>query len=72
MKDGCFLVEFLPELKKSNAKYIFDIILMAENAGLELYTKVSWFKAEIRNGKLVNSRANAIEMNEFFCEKAII
>ena len=56
--EGGFCVEFLPELKESNWKYLNSILTMAEKAGLNLYAKVPWYKAEIKNGHLVDRSAN--------------
>ncbi|MEK2647418.1 DNA methyltransferase [Bdellovibrio sp. BCCA] len=56
--EGCFLVEFLPEMKDGNADYISNIIQMAKGAGLRLYARVPWYKAEVRNGKLIDHSAN--------------
>lgn len=46
LKDGCFLVEFLPEENAENYKYIFQIKEMAEKAGLEYFTTVPWKKGD--------------------------
>nr|BFD64813.1 hypothetical protein BdHM001_34940 [Bdellovibrio sp. HM001] len=55
---GGFLVEFLPELKEGNSRYISSILTMAHNSGFQLYCKVPWFKARVHEGKLVNMSAN--------------
>lgn len=57
LKDGSFLVEFLPELKETNMDYLAGILLNAKEAGFNFYCKVPWYKAEIRNGKLVDGSA---------------
>lgn len=46
LKDGCFLVEFLPEENSDNYKYIYQIKEMAEKAGLEYYSTVPWKKGD--------------------------
>lgn len=57
LRDGGFLVEFLPEMKETNFHYISRILLMAEIAGFKFYAKVPWYKAEERNGKLIDYSA---------------
>ncbi|MGF6375045.1 DNA modification methylase [Clostridiales Family XIII bacterium PM5-7] len=44
LKDGCFLVEFLPEESSTNFDYLYEIKKMAQSAGFEYYTKVPWKK----------------------------
>jgi len=44
LKDGCFLVEFLPEESSTNFDYIYQIKKMAEAAGFKYYAKVPWKK----------------------------
>lgn len=57
LKDGGFLVEFMPEMKEGNWEYHFKLLNLAKEAGLKLYTKVSWYKAEIRDGQLIDHSA---------------
>ncbi len=57
LKDGCFLIEFLPETKETNWEYIQNILLMAKKAGFNLYCKTTWYKAELRDGKLIDHSA---------------
>jgi len=57
LKDGAFLVEFLPEMKETNLEYLMGVLQDARSAGFNFYCKVSWFKAEIRDGKLVDGSA---------------
>jgi DNA modification methylase len=57
LKAGAFLVEFLPEMKGDNVDYIFEVINMARKAGFKFYTKVPWYKAEVRDGRLVDGSA---------------
>lgn len=57
LKDGSFLVEFLPEMKETNLDYIMDILTLAKKAGFNFYAKIPWYKAEIRDGKLVDGSA---------------
>lgn len=45
LKDGGYLVEFLPTESFSNYKYLYDIKQMAEKAGFEYYAKLMWMKA---------------------------
>lgn len=44
LKDGCFLVEFLPAENESNFNYLYEIKKMAEEAGFLYYSKVAWKK----------------------------
>ena len=44
LKDGCFLVEFLPEENANNFEYLYQIKMMAKKVGLEYYTKIAWVK----------------------------
>lgn len=44
LKDGCFLVEFVPEENANNFEYLYMIKKMAQKKGLEYYSKVSWIK----------------------------
>ena len=46
LKDGCYLVEFLPEENGDNYKYIYEIKEMAAKAGLEYYASVDWKKGD--------------------------
>ncbi len=46
LKDGCFLIEFLPEESAENFDYIYEIKKMAENAGFKYYAKVPWKKGD--------------------------
>ena len=46
LKDGCFLVEFLPEESADNYEYIYSIKEMARKAGFEYYAKVPWKKGD--------------------------
>ena len=46
LKDGCFLVEFLPEESALNYEYLYQIKKMAEAAGLKYYAKVAWKKGD--------------------------
>lgn len=57
LTNGAFLIEFLPEMKRGNFEYLNRILSMAKNAGLELYAKIPWYKAEIRDGKLIDHSA---------------
>jgi site-specific DNA-methyltransferase (adenine-specific) len=44
LKDGCFLVEFLPEESSTNFDYVYQIKKMAEAAGFKYYAQVPWKK----------------------------
>lgn len=44
LKDGCFLVEFIPEESATNYEYLYEIKQMAEKAGFKYYAKVPWKK----------------------------
>ena len=44
LKEGCFLAEFLPAENASNYEYLYQLKKMAEEAGLQYYTKVAWVK----------------------------
>lgn len=46
LKQGCFLVEFLPEESSTNYEYIYQIKSFAKNAGFEYYAKVAWIKGD--------------------------
>lgn len=46
LKDGCFLVEFLPEESALNYEYLYEIKKMAEAAGFKYYAKVPWKKGD--------------------------
>lgn len=46
LKDGSFLVEFLPEESALNYEYIYKIKKMAEAAGFKYYAKVPWKKGD--------------------------
>ena len=44
LKDGCFLVEFLPAENENNFRYLYKIKDFAEQSGLFYYSKVTWKK----------------------------
>lgn len=44
LKDGAFLVEFLPEENEDNMEYLYNIKKMAKDAGFRYYSKVQWTK----------------------------
>lgn len=46
LKQGCFLVEFLPAENESNYRYLYQIKELARQCGLEYYSKVSWKKGK--------------------------
>ena len=46
LKDGSFLVEFLPEESALNFEYLYKIKKMAEAAGFKYYAKVPWKKGD--------------------------
>ncbi len=45
LKDGCFLVEFLPVMSSTNWEYIEEIMHMAKEAGFQFYTQCIWRNA---------------------------
>ncbi len=45
LKDGCFLVEFLPIMSSTNWEYIEEIMHMAKDAGFQFYTQCIWRNA---------------------------
>lgn len=44
LKEGAFLVEFLPEESEVNYEYLYEIKKMAKESGLKYFAKVSWVK----------------------------
>lgn len=44
MKDGCFLVEFLPAENANNFEYLYQLKSMALKSGFRYYAKTSWTK----------------------------
>ena len=44
LKEGAFLVEFLPEESELNYDYLYEIKKMAQENGLKYFAKVSWIK----------------------------
>ena len=46
LKDGAFLVEFLPEESEINYKYLFEIKDMAIKSGFKYFAKVPWKKGD--------------------------
>jgi len=44
LKEGAFLVEFLPEESEVNYEYLYKIKKMAKENGLNYFAKVSWVK----------------------------
>ena len=46
LKDGAFLVEFLPEESELNYKYLYEIKEMAIQSGFKYFAKVPWKKGE--------------------------
>ena len=44
LKDGAFLVEFLPEESEVNYEYLYEIKKMAKENGLKYFAKVPWKK----------------------------
>ena len=44
LKDGAFLVEFLPEESEVNFDYLYEIKKMAQNNGFKYFAKVPWKK----------------------------
>jgi len=48
LKEGCFLVEFLPEESEINYEYIYNIKQMAKEQGFKYYAKVPWIKGDFK------------------------
>ena len=46
LKEGSFLVEFLPEENATNFDYLYEIKKMAEKSGFKYYSKVPWKKGD--------------------------
>ena len=46
LKDGCFIVEFLPEESEINYEYLYEIKQMAKKSGLKYFAKVPWIKGK--------------------------
>lgn len=44
LKDGAFLVEFLPEESEVNFNYLYEIKKMAQDNGFKYFAKVAWKK----------------------------
>lgn len=44
LKEGAFLVEFLPEESEVNFDYLYEIKKMAEKSGFKYFAKVAWKK----------------------------
>lgn len=44
LKEGCFLVEVIPEENSNNYQYLYELKQMAEEVGLQYYSKVPWKK----------------------------
>ena len=44
LKEGAFLVEFLPEESAVNFEYLYEIKKMAQDNGLKYFAKVAWVK----------------------------
>lgn len=44
LKEGAFLVEFLPEESQVNYEYLYEIKKMAQDNGLKYFAKVAWVK----------------------------
>lgn len=46
LKEGAFMVEFLPEESEINFEYLYQIKKMAVNSGFKYFAKVPWKKGE--------------------------
>jgi len=44
LKDGCFLVENLPEENYNNFDYLYEVKKMAQSVGFEYFAQVPWVK----------------------------
>ena len=64
LKEGAFLVEFLPEESETNFDYLYKVKKMAQESGLSYYAAVPW-----RKGKFVANtgrKSKNTEMMVFF------
>ncbi|MCI9093678.1 MAG: site-specific DNA-methyltransferase [Coprobacillus sp.] len=48
LKDGAFLVEFLPEEREINYEYLFEVKQLARKVGFTYFSKVPWKKGEFK------------------------
>ena len=46
LKNGSFLVEFLPEMKETNLEYIMSVLSNAKSAGFNFYCKIPWYNLD--------------------------
>lgn len=46
LKDGAFLVEFLPEESEANYEYLYQVKQLAKENGFKYFAKVSWVKGD--------------------------
>lgn len=71
LKNGCFLVEFLPEENSDNFKYLFKIKEMAEKAGLNYYTSVDWKKGDFvaNTGRKAKNTENIVFFTKGKCRE---
>lgn len=60
LKEGAFLVEFMPEENANNYEYIYEIKKMAEKCGLFYYACVPWKK-----GKFVSNMGRKAKNKEY-------
>lgn len=49
LKEGCFLIENLPEENENNWEYIYDVKRFAKEAGFKYYAQVPWKKGSLIN-----------------------
>lgn len=58
LKDGCFLVEVIPNENESNFDYLYQLKKMAQEAGFLYYAKVPWQKGTFKSntGRCVKDR----------------
>ncbi len=61
LKQGCFLVEFLPDKSEENRTYLNQIEEMAIAAGFRYYAQVPWKKGKGKNtGRKIKDRENVV------------
>ena len=56
LKNGAFLVEFLPEESEINFDYLYEIKKMAQENGFKYFAKVSWKKGNFVSNTCIKSK----------------
>lgn len=65
LKEGAFLVEFLPEESEVNFDYLYEIKKMAEKSGFKYFAKVAWKKGNFISN--TGRKSKNIEDVMIFC-----